>query len=53
MTALSLDLDEPLWTLEGVIEKAEQAMHEHLHRQYPALASAYPPLLDRKLKRPG
>ena len=49
MTVLSLDLDDTLWTLGGVIEKAEQAMHEHLYRQHPAVAKAYPPERMRAL----
>ena len=50
MTALSLDLDETLWRLDGVIEKAERATHDFLQTRYPALAAAYPPERLRELR---
>ncbi|TDT44539.1 putative hydrolase of the HAD superfamily [Halospina denitrificans] len=50
MTALSLDLDETLWRLDGVIEKAEWATHEYLQANHPLLASAYPPERLRTLR---
>lgn len=50
MTALSLDLDETLWRLDGVIEQAERATHEFLQAHHPVLASAYPPERLRALR---
>ncbi|KAA8983632.1 MULTISPECIES: HAD-IA family hydrolase [Gammaproteobacteria] len=50
MTALTLDLDETLWQLDGVIERAERATHEFLLAEHPALASAYPPERMRALR---
>ena len=50
MTALSLDLDETLWRLDGVIEQAERATHDFLQARYPALAAAYPPERLRELR---
>ena len=50
MTALSLDLDETLWRLDGVIENAERATHEFLQAHHPTLASAYPPERMRALR---
>lgn len=50
MTALTLDLDETLWQLEGVIERAEWATHEFLLAEHPALANAYPPERMRALR---
>ncbi|MEQ6884643.1 HAD-IA family hydrolase [Salicola sp. Rm-C-2C1-2] len=49
VTVLSLDLDETLWQMEGVIEQAERAMHAHLWTNHPAVATAYPPERMRQL----
>ena len=43
MTAISLDLDETLWRLNGVLEGAEAATVAFLREHYPAIAEAYPP----------
>ena len=50
MTALSLDLDETLWRLEGVMEAAEHATHAYLLTHCPTLAAAYPPERMRTLR---
>ena len=50
MTALSLDLDETLWRLEGVIEQAERATHEYLQTHHSVMARAYPPERLRALR---
>ncbi|WP_077530932.1 HAD family hydrolase [Vreelandella utahensis] len=50
MTALSLDLDETLWQLDGVIEQAERALHDYLLAHHPAVAAAYPPERMRALR---
>ena len=50
MTALSLDLDETLWQLQGVMEEAERVTHEYLQAQCPAVAAAYPPERMRALR---
>lgn len=50
MTALSLDLDETLWQMKGVIEQAERAMYAYLWAHHPAVATAYPPERMRALR---
>ncbi|MFO7858893.1 MAG: HAD-IA family hydrolase [Ectothiorhodospiraceae bacterium] len=48
--ALSLDLDETLWRLDGVLEEAERLTHEYLCEHYPTLAAAFPPEAMRRLR---
>ncbi|QIT54407.1 HAD-IA family hydrolase [Aquisalimonas sp. 2447] len=50
MTAISLDLDETLWRLDGVLEHAEEATVAFLREHYPAIAEAYPPERMRVLR---
>ena len=50
MTAISLDLDETLWRLDGVLEQAEQETVAFLRQHYPAIAEAYPPERMRALR---
>ena len=40
--ALSLDLDDTLWPIWPVIERAEGALHGYLERHCPRTAAAYP-----------
>lgn len=50
MTAISLDLDETLWRLDGVLEQAEEATVAFLRERYPSIAEAYPPERMRALR---
>lgn len=50
MIAISLDLDETLWRLDGVLERAEEETVAFLREHYPALAEAYPPERMRALR---
>ncbi|MDN3518994.1 HAD-IA family hydrolase [Aquisalimonas lutea] len=50
MTAISLDLDETLWRLDGVLEQAEEATVAFLRERYPSIAEAYPPERMRTLR---
>ena len=50
MTAISLDLDETLWRLDGVLERAEAETGAFLREHYPAIADAYPPERMRALR---
>jgi len=40
--AISLDLDDTLWPIRPVIERAEAALHAYLERHCPRAAAAYP-----------
>ena len=50
MIAISLDLDETLWRLDGVLEHAEEQTVAFLREHYPAVAEAYPPERMRALR---
>ncbi len=48
--AISLDLDDTLWPIWPVIERAEQAMHQYLHSHCPRTAQAFPIQAMRALR---
>lgn len=48
--AISLDLDDTLWPIWPVIERAEAALHAYLARHCPRTASAYPVARMRALR---
>ncbi|WP_290648392.1 HAD family hydrolase [Aquisalimonas sp.] len=50
MYALSLDLDETLWRLDGVLQRAEEETVAFLRAHYPAIAEQYPPERMRVLR---
>jgi 2-haloalkanoic acid dehalogenase type II len=39
--AITFDLDDTLWAIEPVIQRAERAVHAHLTRFFPAIAERY------------
>jgi len=45
--AISLDLDDTLWPIEGCIVRAEAALDEWLHQHCPAAALRFPPIAMR------
>lgn len=50
ISAVSLDLDDTLWPIWPVIERAEQAMHQYLHTHCPRTALAFPIETMRQLR---
>jgi len=50
LRALSLDLDDTLWPIRPVIERAETALHAYLDAHCPRTARAYPPARLRALR---
>ena len=48
--AISLDLDDTLWPIWPVIERAEAALQAYLERHCPRTAAAYPLLRMRQLR---
>lgn len=48
--ALSLDLDDTLWPIWPVIERAEGALHDYLARHCPSTAERYPLPVMRALR---
>ena len=48
--AISLDLDDTLWPIWPVIEKAEQALHDFLCERCPKTAAAFPIVAMRALR---
>ena len=48
--AISLDLDETLWRIDGVLEHAEAQTVAFLKAHYPAIAEHYPPERMRALR---
>ena len=44
LKAITLDLDDTLWPVDRVIERAERILHEWCERHAPAVARALPPL---------
>jgi putative hydrolase of the HAD superfamily len=50
LRALSFDLDDTLWPIRPVIERAEAALHAHLEAHCPRTARAYPPARLRALR---
>lgn len=48
--AISLDLDETLWRIDGVLEHAEAETVAFLKANYPAIAEHYPPARMRELR---
>ena len=48
--AISLDLDDTLWPIWPVIEKAEQALHDFLCERCPRTAAAFPIPRMRELR---
>lgn len=43
ISAITLDLDDTLWAVDAVIERAEAVLHAWLEQRAPALAAALPP----------
>lgn len=43
IAAISLDLDDTLWPIDSVIERAERCLHEWFERFAPRVAAALPP----------
>lgn len=48
--ALTLDLDDTLWPVAPIIERAEQVLHDWLQVQAPATAARYPVAGMRRLR---
>ncbi len=48
--AISFDLDDTLWPIWPIIERAETAMHDYLERHCPKTAAAYPMPRMRELR---
>jgi putative hydrolase of the HAD superfamily len=48
--AITFDLDDTLWAIDPVIERAEQRMHAWLAEHYPRLAQRYSPADLRALR---
>lgn len=48
--ALTLDLDDTLWPIAPVIERAEAVLHGWLERHAPATAASYPVVAMRRLR---
>jgi FMN hydrolase / 5-amino-6-(5-phospho-D-ribitylamino)uracil phosphatase len=48
--ALTLDLDDTLWPIAPVIERAEQVLHAWFEREHPQIASAFPIPVMRALR---
>ena len=40
LRAISLDLDDTLWAIWPVIERAEKALHDHICKAFPRIAEA-------------
>jgi FMN hydrolase / 5-amino-6-(5-phospho-D-ribitylamino)uracil phosphatase len=50
LRAISIDLDDTLWPIWPVIEKAEQALHDFLCERCPKTAAAFPIVRMRELR---
>lgn len=48
--AITFDLDDTLWAIDPVIERAEQCMHAWLGQRYPRLSERYTPAGLRELR---
>ncbi len=48
--AITLDLDDTLWPIEPVIQRAEQRLDDWLRTHCPAIAQEYPPAAMRALR---
>ncbi|HSX58641.1 MAG TPA: HAD family hydrolase [Tahibacter sp.] len=48
--AISLDLDDTLWPIAPIVQRAEQRLHDWLLTHCPTVAAAYPIALMRELR---